>query len=247
MAGRSLRAAPGSSGADSATVSKVGAMTLARWNRLSEWPLTVAAVVFLIAYAVTVLGHLRPPVDVIPEAVMTATWIAFAIDYVVSLALAKPRGRWFLRHLPDLVVVALPVLRPLRLLRLVRLAGHVHRAAGPAFRGRVTAYIAFSATLLVLIAGLGVLDAEQDAPGANILTFGDAIWWAFVTITTVGYGDYYPVTVLGRLVAAGLMLSGIALLGSVTATLASWFVERIRDAKDSQADELTIRPELLRE
>ena len=64
------------------------------------------------------------------------------------------------------------------------------------------------------MAALGVLDAERASPDANIVTFGDAIWWAFVTITTVGYGDYYPVTTPGRVVAVLLMAGGVAVLSS---------------------------------
>jgi voltage-gated potassium channel len=63
------------------------------------------------------------------------------------------------------------------------------------------------------VGALAVLDADQSAPDANILTFGDAVWWA---ITTVGYGDTYPVTPIGRMVAAALMMSGLAVLGVVT-------------------------------
>ena len=76
------------------------------------------------------------------------------------------------------------------------------------------------------MAALGVLDAERAGPDANIVTFGDAIWWAFVTITTVGYGDYYPVTTLGRMVAVLLMAGGVAVLGVVTATLSSWIIDK---------------------
>ena len=68
---------------------------------------------------------------------------------------------------------------------------------------------------------------EQNTPGANITAFADALWWAVATITTVGYGDFYPVTQLGRFVAAGLMIGGIAVLGIVTAAVASWLVEHV--------------------
>ncbi|WP_237358201.1 potassium channel family protein [Rathayibacter tritici] len=61
------------------------------------------------------------------------------------------------------------------------------------------------------MASLAVLDAERDTPGALITTFDQALWWAFVTITTVGYGDLYPVTGTGRFIAAGIMLGGIAM------------------------------------
>jgi voltage-gated potassium channel len=72
-----------------------------------------------------------------------------------------------------------------------------------------------------------MLDAERGDPEANITNFPDALWWGMTTISTVGYGDQFPVTGEGRLIAVGLMLAGIALLGVVTATIASWFVERI--------------------
>jgi Ion channel len=71
------------------------------------------------------------------------------------------------------------------------------------------------------------------------LDFGDAIWWAVTTMTTVGYGDHYPITAGGRLVAFGLMIGGIALLGTVTATLASWLIETVAAEKE-QAEDLQV-------
>ena len=87
-------------------------------------------------------------------------------------------------------------------------------------------------SLLGFVAALGVFEAERDAPEASITTFGDALWWVLTTITTVGYGDLYPVTAEGRLVAGGLMVAGIAVLGTVTAAIATWFLEQVgaRDA-----------------
>jgi len=87
-----------------------------------------------------------------------------------------------------------------------------------------------------------MLDAERSADGATITTFGNSLWWAFVIITTVGYGDFAPVTALGRIVAAGLMLGGVALLGVVTATLASWIVERV--AKHEEGSQIATRGEI---
>jgi voltage-gated potassium channel len=80
----------------------------------------------------------------------------------------------------------------------------------------------------MVIAALAELDAERGHAGANIHTFGQAIWWAGVTITTVGYGDYYPVTPVGQAVAFALMIVGISLLGLVTATVAAWFLTKMR-------------------
>jgi voltage-gated potassium channel len=109
--------------------------------------------------------------------------------------------------------------------------------------GRVGIYVAGGASLLAFCAALAGLDAERSSPDANISDFGDAIWWAVTTMTTVGYGDHYPITSAGRLVGFGLMIGGIALLGTVTATvtatLASWLVETVA-AEKGQAEDLQI-------
>lgn len=211
-------------------------MNQARWRKAMDWPLTIAAVVFLIAYAWEVIGNLQGPRAALAETAIWATWTFFAIDYIVNLVLAEQRWRWFYTHILDLLVVVLPILRPLRLLRLVTLLSVLQRTAGAAFRGRVVVYIAGASALLVFVAALAVLDSERGSPGASISTFGDAAWWAFVTIATVGYGDFVPVTAQGRFIAGGLMLGGIALLGVVTATLASWIVERVaQQGVDDQA------------
>ena len=84
------------------------------------------------------------------------------------------------------------------------------------------------------IAALAMLDAERGSEHATITSYGDASWWAISTITTVGYGDRYPVTAQGRLIAAALMLGGIALLGVITASLASWFVERVGEVTSAE-------------
>jgi voltage-gated potassium channel len=196
----------------------------------------IVAIVFLGAYAWQVIGNLQGRSGAVAELVIWATWAVFTIDYLANLFLAPHRWEWFRRNIFSLLVVVLPVLRPLRLLRLVTILSVLQRTAGTAFRERVVVYVAGASALLVFIAALAVLDAERSATGASITTFGDAIWWAFVTITTVGYGDFSPVTLLGRLIAAGLMLGGVALLGVVTATLASWIVERVsKQEEDSQS------------
>jgi len=82
------------------------------------------------------------------------------------------------------------------------------------------------AAMAVGLGAIAVLDAEQDAADANITTFGDALWWACTTVTTVGYGDRYPVTLEGRAVAVVLMIIGIGVVGAVTASVATWLMSR---------------------
>ncbi|KOS54353.1 potassium channel family protein [Rhodococcus rhodochrous] len=233
-------------------------MTEEQWRRLSEWPMAIAAGAFLAAYAWWVLAQPVNGAARVAEAVMVVTWVAFAGDFVVRLALAKRRGRWLLRHLHELAMVVLPMLRPLRLLRLVTLLGVVHRSVGTALRGRVIVYASGSTALLLIVSSLAMLDAERTAPNATITTYPDALWWSAVTVTTVGYGDFAPVTATGRLIAAALMIAGIALLGVVTATLASWLVERVGEQDEASqaatraqvtaltAEVVALRNELLR-
>ena len=87
---------------------------------------------------------------------------------------------------------------------------------------------------LVIIGALLVMLFERNASGSNIHNYRDAIWWAVVTVTTVGYGDRFPVTEGGRAVAVILMFIGIGLIGTLTATVASFFVQEHTDANKAQ-------------
>ncbi|MFE7740900.1 potassium channel family protein [Nocardia sp. NPDC057455] len=213
-----------------------------RWKQLTEWPLTAAAVIFLGVYAWTVLAQPDGTAARIGETVLWGTWLVFGADYAVRWYRAKPRGRWFFRHLHEFAIVALPMLRPLRLLRLLTMVSVLQRSVGGALRGRVIAYTAGSTLLLLFVASLAMLETERNAAGATITTFSDALWWSATTVTTVGYGDYAPVTSTGRLVAVGLMVGGIALLGVVTATLASWIIQRV--AEEDEASQSATRAQV---
>ena len=204
-------------------------MTSEEWERGTEWPLALAALIFLAGYSLSVLDRdLTRVQHQILVGIDYFTWSLFALDYLIRVILAKPRLRYVLRHLPDLLIVVLPVLRPLRLLRLAALLRFVDRRVARSLQGQVGAYVALSSVLVLYSGTLAELSAERGAPGANIETFGTALWWGISTITTVGYGDYYPVTTQGRWVAAALMVAGVALLGAVTASLTSWLVNRVQ-------------------
>ncbi|MFE3290563.1 potassium channel family protein [Rhodococcus sp. NPDC059234] len=217
-------------------------MNAENWQRRTEWPLIVASLVFLAAYSFSVLAQPVGPTARGASAVMTLTWGLFAVDFVVRLTLAERRGHWLLRHLHELAMVALPMLRPLRLLRLVTLLGVLQRSVGTALRGKVVTYAIGSTVLLILVSSLAMLDAERGAPDAVITTYPNALWWSVETVTTVGYGDYAPVTETGRMIAVGLMIAGIALLGVVTAILASWLVQRI--GEEDEASQVATREQI---
>jgi len=138
----------------------------------------------------------------------------------------------------DVLIIALPLLRPLRLLRLASLLAVQNRHAASGLRGQVAVYVVGGSSLVAFCAALAVLDAERRNPDANISDFGDAMWWSVSTMTTVGYGDRYPTTGPGRLVAFALMVAGIALLGTVTATLASWVVDQVSREEEREVSDL---------
>lgn len=205
-----------------------------RWESFTYWPLTVAALLFLVAYTFQIIGDLDGVWAVVTSVVVAATWVMFIVDYLVRLAASRPRALWFRKHLFDVAVVLLPTLRPIRLLGAFTRLKWFTRTAGDSLRARMLIYGAGAALLLIWQAALAVLGAERHASGANITSFGDAIWWAFCTVTTVGYGDFAPVTVPGRIVAVLLMIGGVVLVGLIVASFSSWVVERASRGHEDQ-------------
>jgi voltage-gated potassium channel len=248
---REVTAGPSSSSRKPVTVPAV----LASGERERRY----AAVERALATPMLVLSLLIIPVLLVPLAwpsmpatgreVLTAidagTWVAFTAEYLVLLVLAPRRGLYIRTHLVELALVLLPMLRPLRVLRSVRLLRAVpaaRAAAGAATAAKISRrrlasaaglYAPAAAVLLVLMAAALMRDAERSAPGATIKSYDDAVWWAITTVTTVGYGDRYPVTATGRAIAAGLMIIGVALLGIVTASMAAAFT-RWSAAEDAE-------------
>ncbi|TCO43607.1 voltage-gated potassium channel [Kribbella antiqua] len=209
---------------------------LARYERRTGWLLTAAAVLFLVVYAWPILDPDLPPALVRASSIANITiWIGFGADYLVRLTLAPSKRRFLRTHILDLVVLVLPLLRPLRALRVVTALARMNRAS-LSFRGQTTMYVVGAVTLLGFVGALAVLDAERNSENANIASFGDALWWASTTITTVGYGDRFPTTTEGRIAGVALMIGGIALVGTITAALASWFVEHIGSVEKANAE-----------
>jgi voltage-gated potassium channel len=208
---------------------------LARWQDRTDEPLVVAAVVFLAGYAWPILDPGLPGgLTTACRCVDVIIWVVFAVDLAVRLWLTEHRWRYLLSNWLDVIALALPMLRPLRVLRAVLALSVLGRRSGTFTRGRVVVSVVGAVAVVGFVASLAVLDAERRNPQANIKTFGDATWWALSTVATVGYGDRYPTTGPGRAVAAALMVTGIAMLGVITAALASWFVERIAEVRAAE-------------
>jgi voltage-gated potassium channel len=206
-----------------------------RWERNAELPLLLLALAFLAAYAILVIDQgLAPNIRAALVTVSWTVWVAFGIDFAVRLHLTEEPLLYARQHWYDVALIVLPVLRPLRLLRLFALARILNRSAAGSLVGQVTTYAAGVAVMSVGLGSLAILDAEQDATHANITTFGDALWWSATTVTTVGYGDRYPVTTEGRYIAVALMVVGIGLVGAVTAAVAAWMVRQVELRDDAE-------------
>ncbi len=159
----------------------------------------------------------------------------FLFDFFRSLRLASNKWGYFLKGggwldlLGSLPFSAFAIFRVARLFRIIRL---LRKMTGGELRRILTRQIAQSTLLFTLVIALFliftiswiVLRAEQNAAGANIKTYHEAVWWAFVTITTVGYGDYFPVTTLGQSMAIILMFFGLGIIGVLSSFLATTFI-----------------------
>jgi voltage-gated potassium channel len=172
---------------------------------------------------------------IIGTAVDYLAWASFARDSAVRLRLAEDRWRFVRGHPLDLIAVVLPALRGLRLVAsIARMAAIAQRDLADRV---IASTVLIASTVVVTGAAVG-LDAERDAPGATITSFGDAVWWALSTVTTVGYGDRYPVTNKGRIVGGVLMVVGIAAMGAVTAAIASRLINPRTAGSDERICEL---------
>jgi voltage-gated potassium channel len=210
------------------------------WERVTGYPALAASFLFLIAYSVGILWVGQPRwVTVTVSVVLLAVWAFYIIDFTVRLLLSQRKGRFVRRHPIALLSVLLPLARPFLLLTgLARV--RAFRGNTPShLRRRVVVFAAAFIVMFIYVISLAELHVERYAHGSNIKTFGDAVWWACVTMATVGYGDYYPVTPQGRVLAVILMMGGVAIVGTASATIVNYLNERtqhLRQPRRAQGD-----------
>jgi voltage-gated potassium channel len=201
-----------------------------RHGRKLNFFLTLLSVIYLADYSLIVLVQPSGAQGEVLDSISSAIYLLFALDLLfrIGLYFSTPKvdrntRNFIISSLLPILALLAPALRSLRVFRLLL-----------AFRGFVglVKNRAESAALLVVGAfpvvaytsALAVLDVERQANGANITNFKDALWWSIITMTTVGYGDHYPVTDEGRLIASGLLLAGIIIFSTVTAVVSTWIL-----------------------
>jgi voltage-gated potassium channel len=212
---------------------------LTRYEQTSALPMVGLALVFLALYATQVLvlslpHHAKHALSL----AQIVLWLFFAIDLLWRTWLAPKRFRYLASNPLDVAAVILPMFRTLRVVRVFAGGQWLLDRGSKLAVGRTAIAIVVGATSVAGIAALAMLDAERGAPGTHVHSFWDAAWWSVSTMSTVGYGDVYPVTAQGRIVGVALMVVGVSLLGVVTATVASWFIERTAEEAESREDHI---------
>jgi len=152
-------------------------------------------------------------------------WALFALDLFFRFFVTTNKRHFFRRNWLDTLTVMVPSLRALRTLKAFTKNGILSKGKGFFSSGAVATAL-IGSLIVIWVGSLSVLNAERDAQGADIVNLPDSLWWMFETITTVGYGDFVPVTWVGRSIAVAIMLLGISLLGVVTAGLSATLVKQ---------------------
>ena len=202
------------------------------WTKLSPTFLQVLGVIFLAGYAWPIINpNLSPALHSLCNWTLFVIWVFFAFDYFARLSIADDKRLFVRKNLLDLAAVALPFLPLLRAIRALAAVTVLSRRNRGSRSQQVTTSVVTLAFATWFVAGLAVTEAERQIDGANIQGVGDGWWWAITTMATVGYGDTYPVSTQGRIVGTALMIMGVALLGTITASIASNF--NSTDSEDS--------------
>lgn len=193
--------------------------------------LMVFGFIYLAIYSFEVLAKPDQALMQVVKFVSEGIFVLFALDLFLRLFLSRKQllslsgwGLFLKTNWLSFLALAAPMLRSLALLRFLV----VLRGIAPFIQSRVSRlvfYIGVAFPLVIYTASIAVLEAEQGSQDATITSFSDALWWSLVTVTTVGFGDEYPVTAQGRLVGSVLIFVGIGLFSTFTALIASWVLD----------------------
>ena len=214
------------------TLSKYrGEKNLAAWEDRTSTPMFVASVLYLLAFAAPIMStRIQEPYDGYLNIIQMILWGLFAADYCVRLYLA-PRRLYFITHnLMNLAIVLLPAWRIVSFLAMIHLTANRQYKRLSELGMKLFGYTA----IFIIMFALSIYSVESSEPGAMIRDLPTAYWWTFTTLATVGYGDVYPVTGIGRVIAVIVMLYGVGLVAVATGALASWIIEKIGGVEEQE-------------
>jgi len=203
-------------------------------KRIWSETLTVLALFFLLAFSYPAFHeNISPSEQNLIDNIQWACWLAFAVDLIYGIWKSESRLSYLKQHPLEIASALLPFLRPLRLLRVISFGGLALQKVAIGRQFAIMVKVALSALFISYVAAIQITISERSVESSNIKNFGDGLWWAATTVTTVGYGDRYPTTTEGRLLAVLLMITGISLVGVITASVAAWFVKMSQDDSGS--------------
>ena len=214
------------------TLSKYrGEKNLAEWEDRSSTPMFVASVLYLLAFAAPIMStRIQEPYDGYLNIIQMILWGLFAADYCIRLYLA-PRRLYFITHnLMNLAIVLLPAWRIVSFLAMIHLTANRQYKRLSELAVKLFGYTA----IFIIMFALAIYSVESSEPGAMIRDLPTAYWWTFTTLATVGYGDVYPVTGIGRVIAVVVMLYGVGMVAVATGALASWIIEKIGGREEQE-------------
>lgn len=195
-------------------------------NKIWNETLTFLALAFLVAFSYPAfIDPVPSSTQALLNIVQWVSWIAFATDLIYGLSNAKNKRKYLKKHPLEIAAVLLPFLRPLRLMRVISFGGLAIQKVAIGRQFAITIKVFLASIFVAYISAVQITITERAVEGSNIKNFGDGLWWAITTVTTVGYGDRYPTTTEGRFIAVTLMIMGISLMGVITASVAAWFVK----------------------
>ena len=215
---------------------------LARVEGWTEFPLLLLAAAMIPLLVGPIFWDLSEGQESLFFTLDVVIWSIFATEFAIRLAIAPQRAAYIRSNWIDVVIVALPFFRPLRIVRLLVYTTRLVTGARQLLGVR---HLLVHAVVLVMVAATVVTTVET-GPNAEITSFPDALWWAIVTVTTVGYGDVVPVSSAGRAMGYILVLGGVGIFGALTANFASFLV-REQAATDSVNSQLPAEIRALRE
>ena len=214
------------------TLSKYrGEKNLAAWEERSSRPMFVASVLYLLAFAAPIMStRIQEPYDAYLNIIQMILWGLFAADYCIRLYLA-PRRLYFITHnLMNLAIVLLPAWRIVSFLAMIYMTANRQYKRLSELAVKLFGYTA----IFIIMFALAIYSVESSEPGAMIRDLPTAYWWTFTTLATVGYGDVYPITGIGRVIAVVVMLYGVGMVAVATGALASWIIEKIGGREEQE-------------
>ena len=214
------------------TLSKYrGEKNLAEWEDRSSTPMFVASVLYLLAFAAPIMStRIQEPYDGYLNIIQMILWGLFAADYCIRLYLA-PRRLYFITHnLMNLAIVLLPAWRIVSFLAMIYMTANRQYKRLSELAVKLFGYTA----IFIIMFALAIYSVESSEPGTMIRDLPTAYWWTFTTLATVGYGDVYPVTGIGRVIAVVVMLYGVGMVAVATGALASWIIEKIGGREEQE-------------